>query len=134
MEQHKHQFYALWNAVGRIPNDDFDVSTMDEEDLVLAEAMVGEGLNRLIELKTRIENAKFKLQSSDLQRGNVPQAEEGKEGLSVEANTDKEENARYLEAIMQVKERNKPTFPNINRDAESFIIQKEAYKAYFDQT
>ncbi len=103
MEQHQNQFYALWQSAGRIPQDDFDVSTMDAEDLVLAEAMVGEGLNRLMELKTRIENAKYKLQAPNLQRGVLPQTEERKEGVCVEANTDKAEAVQDKEGGRQAE-------------------------------
>lgn len=91
MEQHKNQFYLLWKSVGRVPADDFDVSTMDSEDLVLAENMVGEGLTRLMELKTRIANAKHKLQTSNLQRGVLPQTEERKESVRPETYAAKKE-------------------------------------------
>lgn len=101
MEQHKDQFYNLWQGIGRISIDDFDVWTMDAEDLVLAENMVGEGLNRLMELKTRIENAKFRMQTPNLQRGILPQAKEREESVSVEtltdkAGTDKEKTERLI--------------------------------------
>jgi len=122
MEHHKHQFYALWNAVSGIHVHNFDVDTMEAEDLLLAENMVGEGLTRLMELKTRIENAKFKLQSSDLQRGNVPQAEEREEGLSIEAYSCEAETERLIKSF-----RSQP----IRLCSKE---ENESYKAHFGQT
>lgn len=78
---------------------DFPFSQLDEEDFVLAEAMVGEGLNRLMEFKTQLLNAKHKLQTPDLQRGVLPQTEEGKEGVCIEAVAAEKEAVQNKEGV-----------------------------------
>jgi len=85
-------FYQLWKSMPSMTVlAEFPFHQLDEEDFVLAEAMIGEGLNRLMEFKTQLLNAKHELQSSDLQRGVLPQDEEGKEGVCAETDTDKAE-------------------------------------------
>lgn len=93
-------FFILWS---QMPSQslltDFFSNELDEEDFVLAEAMVGEGLNRLMEFKTQLLNAKHKLQAPDLQRGVLPQTEEGKEGVCAETLSDKTKAAYLHQAI-----------------------------------
>jgi hypothetical protein len=132
MEQHKDCFYKLYNSVFGIPIGEFDTSTMDDEDLVLAENMVGEGLNKLMELKIRIANAKHELQTSNLQRGVLPQTEKGKESVCAETYTVETEND--VAAIIKSRERAERDFPNVNRDGKSYLTQEgETYKNSVEQ-
>lgn len=90
-------FYGLWK---QMPTQralvEFPLSQLGEEDFELAEAMVGEGLNRLMEFKTQLLNAKYELQTSHLQRGVLPQTEEGKESVCAETLADKAETERLV--------------------------------------
>lgn len=84
MSTNNWNYYELWKSIIGLSNVKFDFDNMCEEDFVLAEAMAGEGLDKLIELKTQILNAKSKLQTPDLQRGVLPPPEEGKEDVCIE--------------------------------------------------
>jgi hypothetical protein len=78
--------------------DDLPIEEMDAEDLDLAQSMCELGLTKFMELKTRVLNAKHKLQTSDMQRGVLPQTEEGKEDICVEADTIEKIFAEGIEA------------------------------------
>jgi hypothetical protein len=84
MERNQMDFYKLYSCAVGVP-DDLPIEEMDAEDLILAESMCEIGLTKFMEIKTRVLNAKHKLQTSDMQRGVLPQTEEGKEGVCVEA-------------------------------------------------
>jgi len=97
-------FYSLWNSMPSMTLlADFPFHQLDEEDFVLAEAMVGKGINRLMEFKTQLLNAKYKLQSSNMQRGILPQTEKGKEGVHAKTDTDKAETLQIKADCRQTK-------------------------------
>lgn len=123
-------FYKLWQAVSGLSGlEDFPFDNLNEEDFILAEAMTGEGLTRLMYFKTHLANAKHKLQASDLQRGVLPQTEEGKESVCAETDTDKEKTERLikefrsqpLQVLLRDKEVNDRNYPKLHGYGASYI-------------
>jgi len=111
-------FYRFWQSMSALSSfEEFPFDQFDEEDFVLAEAMISEGLTRLMEFKTQLLNAKHELQTSNLQRGVLPQTEKRKEGVCAETLSDKE----TLSALFRSKELNGRNYPKLHGEGESYI-------------
>jgi len=146
-------FYHIWMSYTH-SGSALAVEVIDDMEVQSCLEMCNDAMTRLMEIKTKLLNANHKLQSPDMQRGVLPQAEERKESLSLEAHSCEAETQRLikefrkqpikivsrgdytdiLESIIQLGEKAKRTFPNLNRDAESFFVKAEENKTHFGQT
>jgi hypothetical protein len=122
MDKYSATFYGFWSAYSAACRLIDEMPFMAAEEIVELESVCNETLEKVMEIKAQIlnakENANAKLQTSDLQRGVLSQTEEGEKGVCPETDTDKE----TLSALFRSKELNGRNYPNLHGEGESYIV------------